>query len=210
MSGEIVAIIYKLLPGFVSAWIFYGLTAHPKKSEFDRLVQALILTALIQAIVVPFGWLCLACGSVYSLGVWNESTAYVWSVVVAIVFGLVFAVFANKNWLHCLLFKWKLTKRTSYPSEWFSAFNKDERYVVLHLTGENRRRLYGWPDEWPDQGDKGHFLMSDVEWLSEDNESSPVPNVDRMLIPASEVEMVEFVKYPKELVPAAEAPDKEE
>ncbi len=44
-SKELVGIISYLLPGFLAAWIFYGLTAHPKPQPFERVVQALIFTA---------------------------------------------------------------------------------------------------------------------------------------------------------------------
>ena len=46
-SGDIVSVIYYLLPGFVAAWVFYGLTAHPKASPFERVVQALIFTVVV-------------------------------------------------------------------------------------------------------------------------------------------------------------------
>jgi hypothetical protein len=48
ISPDILNLIYKLLPGFLSAWVFYGLTAHPKASPFERVVQALIFTVMIQ------------------------------------------------------------------------------------------------------------------------------------------------------------------
>jgi hypothetical protein len=40
-----------LLPGFVSAAVFYSFTSHPKPSEFERVVQALIFTIFVQALV---------------------------------------------------------------------------------------------------------------------------------------------------------------
>lgn len=39
-----------LLPGFLSAWIFYGLTAHPKPSQFERTVEALVFTFVVKGI----------------------------------------------------------------------------------------------------------------------------------------------------------------
>lgn len=31
-----------LLPGFLSAWVFYGLTSHPKPPQFERTAEALV------------------------------------------------------------------------------------------------------------------------------------------------------------------------
>ena len=55
------------------------------------------------------------------------------------------------------------------------------------------RRLYGWPSEWPSDPSEGHFLIQDGEWLLENNEREPITGVVAILIPVSEVEMVEFL-----------------
>ena len=64
-------------------------------------------------------------------------------------------------------------------------------FTVLHLKGE--RRLYGWPTEWPSRPDEGHFLIEEGEWLDDDGERRPAEGVAGMVVPASEVEMVEFL-----------------
>ena len=69
--------------------------------------------------------------------------------------------------------------------------------MILHLT--DGRRLYGWPEEWPDQADKGHFVLSQTEWLLENNERAPLYLVERFLVPAADVKMVEFLKENSEV-----------
>jgi len=49
-SSEAVAILAFLLPGFVAAAIFYSLTSYPRPGAFERIVSALIFTAIGQAI----------------------------------------------------------------------------------------------------------------------------------------------------------------
>lgn len=191
-SGDIVSVIYYLLPGFVAAWVFYGLTAHPKASPFERVVQALIFTVVIQPVTVITGWFLLACGNIISLGTWTANSAFTWSVLLAFAFGLLFAWLANKDYCHALLRHCRITKRTSFPSEWYSAFYQGKRWVVLHLPGG--RRLYGWPEEWPDQPDTGHFLIDQPIWLLDNGEYETLPNVEKTLVPAVGVEMVEFVE----------------
>ena len=61
---------------------------------------------------------------------------------------------------------------------------------MLHLKGQ--RRLFGWPKEWPNRPDNKHFLIEECEWL-EDDVGKPIPGVSHMLIPAAEVETVEFL-----------------
>lgn len=198
-SREILGLIYALVPGFLAAWAFYGLTAHPKKTPFERTIQALIFTLFVQAMTygVHAGLERAADVGWRSYGPWTESVQLGWSAANAVVIGLVFALFANKDWFHRFLRWIRVTKRTSFPSEWFSAFNRDKRFVILHLKGD--RRLHGWPEEWPDQPDSGHFVIHGPSWLLADNECAPLYRVERLLIPATEVEMVEILKEEREV-----------
>ncbi len=62
--------------------------------------------------------------------------------------------------------------------------------------GPNSRRLYGFPAEWPDHADAGHFIIEDASWLVLDKENSQcdLPRIERILVRAVDVEMVEFAK----------------
>lgn len=67
-DSDIVAAIYQLLPGFVTAWIFYGLTAHPKTSPFERVIQALIFTLFVETIVQAIGLSAMGLGKLSFIG----------------------------------------------------------------------------------------------------------------------------------------------
>ena len=187
-SSEMVGVLTFLLPGFVAAGIFYSLTSHTKPSAFDRVIQALIFTVIGQAIVTLF----LAIdGTVKEYIQWIENWEIVFSVLVAIMLGLIASYASNRDTVHRILRRLGVTKETSYPSEWYSAFSRHRGcYIVLHLKGQ--RRLYGWPEEWPSRPDEGHFRIAEAEWLVE-YERVPATGVSAILIPAGEVEMVEFV-----------------
>ncbi len=226
ISTEIVGVIYQLLPGFIVAWIIYGLTAHLKPSFFERIVQALIFTVLVRAILVVFRFFAVTVGeNVYSLGAWSDEVEFMWSIIIAISTGLFitwcvnndFPLFLfrkdgeekchdNFRWLHKLLSKIKLTDKTLHPTEWYSAFNSEPRYIVLHLKGE--RRLYGWPKQYPDDPEKGHFLIEEAEWLLDDGSSAPLYSVKQLLIPSSDVEQIEFSKNQSEIKASKEALEK--
>ncbi len=205
-SSETVKVIYALLPGFLTAWVFYGLTAHPKLGAFERAVQALIFTAIVQAVVLVIRGAMLWLGQVHVFGLWTEDRGFVLAIVVAILLGHVVARIANNDSYHSFLRdnKWLkrlklggITTRTSYPSEWFSALHRDKRYVTLHLDGG--RRLYGWPYEWPDQPDSGQFVIMEPEWILDDNTRAVMGGVERIIIPAKDVEMVECLKFNREI-----------
>ena len=188
----ILDLIYQLLPGFVAAWIFYGLTAHPKKDSFERSVQALIFTGIVKAIIIPIRYVALSLGKWKSIGVWSSDCEYLLSIGFGILVGFVFTYFANTNHFHTFISSRvpDLTKRTSYPSEWFSAFNRSKRHVYLHLDGD--RRIWGWAEEWPDSSEAGHFVLMDAKWILNDNTSIDLLLIERILISAKDVVMVEF------------------
>ena len=190
-DSDIVNAIFQMLPGFISAWIFYGLTAHARPTPFERVIQALIFTMFSEAIVTVLSQCLFLIGSWRSMGVWTADIAFVWKVLTSIALGLTFACLANTNKLHQCLPDW-ITKRTSYPSEWFSAFSRHKLWVYLNLKGD--RRIFGWAEEWPDEPGKGHFLLAMPEWILDDNTRVPLLGLERILLPASDVELVEFEK----------------
>ena len=203
-SSEIITILFFLLPGFVSAAIFFSYTSHPKPSPFERVIQALVFTILNYATVE----IIRLCGrtlhwfSIQSDIVWiYETTARVslvldlvpneiTLVMFAVLLGTIAVYITNNDTFHRFLRRFRFTVEDSYPSEWYSAFAKSRTYVVLHLIGQ--RRLYGWPKEWSGNPNSGHLLITECEWLDGDK-SIPVMGVDSMLIPVSDVEMVEFL-----------------
>ena len=186
-TGEVVGVLEYLLPGFVAAAIFHSLTSHPKPTAFDRVVQALIFTIIGNAIATVI--------LSYSLRTENAGWINNWepivSILVAVILALIASHASNRDSAHRILRRLGFTRETSHPSEWYSAFSRhDDCYVVLHLKGQ--RRLYGWPEEWPSHPEEGHFRIAEGEWLVDD-ERIPAEGVAAILIPASEVEMVEFL-----------------
>ena len=190
-SNEVIEVLRYLIPGLIVSWVFHGLTFHAKPSPFERVVQALIFTFLIQAIMVPWKSLLFFLGEKFcTVGYWSDEVALVHSALWALAVGLLVSYLTNNDKLHALLRYFRITQRTSYPSEWFSAFCESNNYVVLHLSGE--RRLYGWPAEWPNSPKGGHFVVSHAEWL---NNGTRLDEAERLIVPAAEVEMVELVPW---------------
>jgi len=147
---------------------------------------------LIQGLVVPVRETALILGERISSEIpWSTDSQLVASLAIAVLLGLVTARWANNDRLHRLLRRLGFTRQTSYASEWFWAFAENPTYVVLHLDGE--RRLYGWPEQWPSSPETGHFAIAEAEWLTDDS-SVPLPQIEHVLILASSVQMVEFIR----------------
>ncbi len=191
-------LIFQFLPGFITAAIFYALTAHPKTTEFERVIQALIFTVVLKALLLPIRWIFLLVGKLVAIGQWTPDADLAWMTLLAFPLGMLFAWFANTDKGHTWARAHGLTTRTSYPSEWYGAFTRSgQRWIILHM--KEGRRLYGWPEEWPDQADKGHFVIDQPEWVLDDGSQIPVHQTSRFLIASCEVERVEFLSFKHEI-----------
>ena len=197
ISGEVISVLVYLLPGFVAAAIFYSLTSHVKPNNFERLIQALIFTAIAQGMTVGIKWLFFD-----SAQDWSDQQKDLWNVLVPMVTAVALSVLTvalfNYDVLHLMFRFFGITRETSYSSEWYSSFVRNsDCYVILHLKGN--RRLFGWPEEWPSNPKDGHFRISEGEWLLDQVPSQKanwkkVEEINAIVISVEEVEMVEFVQ----------------
>ena len=187
-NSEAIAVLWFLLPGFVASGLFRSLVSNPKPSGFDSVAQVFIFTVIVQATaqLIVYGW------QAENMNLAALSAAEILLMLgIAVLTALLAACIWNKDLLHRLLRGIKVTKQSSYRSAQYSAFAFHSNcYVVLHLKGQ--RRLFGWPQEWPSRPDDQHFLIEECEWL-EGDKRKPITGVSHVLIPAEEVEMIEFL-----------------
>ncbi|MGC0826625.1 DUF6338 family protein [Pantoea agglomerans] len=191
VSGDLFKILMLLLPGFLTAWIFHAFTAYPKPSQFERVIQALIFTVFIQASLFFIEPLLIWVGKLYSFGPWNADAKNFWSYLSAVTIGVIFSKLANNDRFHSLMRDLKVTKQTSYHCEWFGTFNDNITHVILHLNDD--RRVFGWPEEWPADPEKGQFILRNPSWVTE-NGYLDMPTVKFIMFKTSDIKWVEFMQ----------------
>ncbi len=197
VSKDIFSLLTQLMPGFITAWVVYGLTTYSKPAQFERIVQALIYSFIVKALVSLCKITLLYAGKFIQLGYWEESTELFASVSIGIILGVILSFFMTNDCFFSLARKLGLTTRTVFPSEWYGAFAAGEpKYIVLHIDGE--RRIMGYPIEWPSEPLNGHFRLIDAAWLLADNTEVSLAQNESILIPAKQVEIVELLKIAKE------------
>ena len=184
-----------LLPGFITAWIFYGLTSYPKENQFERLIQALVFTSIIQSVVAAIKWAALSIGrSCGEIGAWSQLGEVVLAAFLAFLLGLVFANAFNSDRFHEWLRNRGLTKKTGYPSVWFKTLYQGGCNATLQLV--DGRRLQGWISQWPSKVEDGHFQIIQPGWLDEGEDGKPtrieLRGVNAILLGADKVEWIEF------------------
>lgn len=181
------------MPGFLTAWVVYGLTTYAKPAQFERIVQALIYSFIVSALVAVLEPTLLFAGKFVHLGTWDHAAEVVASALVAIVLGVLLSFFMTNDAFFRQARRLMITSRTAFPSEWYGAFaSKPPKYVVLHLEGS--RRITGYPIEWPTEPTAGHFRLTDAAWLDDKNKETALDTNDSILIPAKQVEMVELLR----------------
>lgn len=195
LSKDLVALLQYLAPGFVVAWVFFGLTSHNKPSQFERVVQALIFTVVVQALVNLEELVATALGSWFIAGKWTETSTLVAALLTALVLGVFLSTCANADTLHSLIRKLGLTSRTSHPCEWFGIFKDYPRFVVLQQ--KDGARIFGWPKVWPAEPGSGQFFITSASRVV-DGEEQDLQHLEGILIDAKDVAWVEFAKQPKE------------
>lgn len=192
ISKETIALLQYLLPGFLAAWVFYGLTSHIKPNNFERVAQALIFTLLVQTLNVVFKSLLIFTGKFYQISIWNNSSELISTTVLAVLVGAFISLLTNKDWLHEKLRDYGFTARSSHPSEWYISLSNHDWYVVLHFKDE--KRLIGYPKTWPSEPEKGHFFIMQPAWLDDAGNEFLLNSSEGLLINVSDVRWVEFIR----------------
>jgi hypothetical protein len=198
-SKELIDLLRFLLPGFITTFLFYSLTSFPKKSEFDKIVMALIYTIIINALVGCLGSVFTRLGKIITLGEWSPEIKVIWSIVIALIIAFPITFIYNNDVLHRFLRRINITNQTSYPSEWYGTFSETDTYIILHFT--DGKRLMGHPLEWPIDPKNGHFVLEDAVWLVEEDGKTgyvELPTVSKLMVDTTKIEMVEFLKENEE------------
>ncbi|MCS0585554.1 DUF6338 family protein [Massilia pinisoli] len=204
VSKDLIVLLQYLLPGFLVAWICFGVTSHQKPSQFERVVQALIYSLFVHFVVSAERLAAIKIGRWRVLGLWDSESDLFASLVTAIILGTVFSYLINSDRLHRNLRKFGISTRSSHPSEWCTAFDTKKYWIVVHLKDD--RRIYGWPHIWPSDPTKGHIMIVHASWLanepgSENNttdENSTSQQDMQILIDVVDIKWVEFVVNPEE------------
>lgn len=191
ISKEIISLLNFLLPGFLAAWVIYALTNHEKPNQFERTIQALIFTVLIQALVWVLKHFMLFLGELIELGQWSTASELVLSYSLALLLGILFAKLYKDDLLYYWLRRLNLTAKSSHPNEWVDVFSKFPRFVVLHMNDE--RRIFGWPEVWPSSPSDGHFFIVYPSWQTSEGVSD-ISGVEGVLVSSKDVKWVEFLE----------------
>ncbi len=191
-SFETLQIFLFLIPGFLSAKIIDTLIVREEKREFEKIIDALILSMVIYTIYSLLGG-----KSPISINQIDKSFKYTcWSflglVALSILIPAIFCAFVTNDWHMKIGRKIGITRKTSRSSVWFDVFSDKRTHVIINF--ENGRRIYGWPMYYSNTNKAPYIYLYNPAWIIGDT-FVDFNIIDGILItPEQKIESIEFLK----------------
>jgi hypothetical protein len=197
-----------LLPGFLAAELVRILSSRPKRSEFDKIVQAFIYSFLVYVIFSGVS-------SSFPITVHVEKSAegathyfpefhfgaLVAITVIAIMLAIVVATMMNNDFPLSLLRKIGMTQRTFRPSVWADVFRLPSQYVQVELA--DGRQVIGWLVYFSDTPKEAALYLEDAAWLKSDSTQIPIEGPGILLTKETGIKAIMFLNAVDQSNPSA-------
>src|SRR5579872_3131825 len=192
LSTEALAVLLVLLPGFVCAKIVQWLCPRPQQTEMERVVDALVYSAVVYLIfLLIFG---------FPTALTRKRAAVLLTIPVVLAF-LISYLMTNDS-IGSVLRKCRITHRTTRPSLWHDVFHKYESHYVVVELGDGRVAL-GWVEFYSDFPSAPSLFLNDACWI--DRESGERRQIDGPgILISGEIKTISF-HTPKDI---RRSPDK--
>ena len=192
VTVEALAVLLFLLPGFLASRIVGAVAVRRAKGHVGEIVEALILSFLIYAVLDAVGWGVLAPSpAVGSAARVVFGRAWV-ALVLAVLFALLYGASINHDW-HMQFLRWmKVTVRTARASTWLDVLTKPPGGVVVNYA--DGRQLAGWPAFFSDDPNEGLLYLRSPAWFDSSGNWHSV-EADGILIDTKDgIDSVTFLK----------------
>lgn len=199
-----------LLPGFLTAELVRVLSTRPKRSEFDKVIQAFIYSFLV--------YVCFsAVRGAFPITIHVESgegaTHYLpefhfWPLLeltlIAGLMGVAVATMMNHDFPLSLFQKWGITQRTFRPTVWSDCFRLPTEYVQVELA--DGRHIIGWLCYFSDTPEDSSLYLEDAAWRTEDGASVAIDGPGILITKESGIRSVMFLNAVREPTPENSQP----
>ncbi|OIP12231.1 MAG: hypothetical protein COY42_22890 [Armatimonadetes bacterium CG_4_10_14_0_8_um_filter_66_14] len=193
-----------LLPGFVALSVIEGLVVPKKRAELERVVAALLYSALVHAIAFPLAFRRSE-GKPFAVGAdgspdWVTIAGFVAGYLplvlgIAVVMGFLFALAIAHDFPLRWLRDRGLTKRTTLQNVWSDVFSRrlspEKSWVILNM--ENGTRLFGFPVFFPDSFEEGTWFLGHAAWITPEDKLEPIHGDGIVVTPCHKVAYVQYV-----------------
>ncbi len=166
---QVINLIDLLTPGFVSLAVFYLLTSYVKPQRFEGVIYVVIFTVINKSCVL-FVEKVLVFFNVEGMGNVMSSPEFglfVGKLLLPVFIGFVSSQLANEDRLFQILRRFRVTRKTSFPTVLHSYFAVTAKsYYIIYL--KNGVCLSGYVQEFTDNiKDDDFVIITDPQYLSE-------------------------------------------
>ena len=176
VSLSVLGILLFLVPGFIGAVVLRQITVRAKQTDFEELIEALVLSFVLYLTSAPFFG--------YTLPVaWHEQDGNYqvhlqWKQLLmlfaeAILFSSAYGAILQHDWLHKLLRKIGITEKTSRTSVWNDVL-QDIKGAYLLVEIKDGRKVVGYLTYYSDDPDQSSLFLEDAAWLTDEGEQIAV------------------------------------
>jgi len=192
LPKELLPVLQLLLPGFLTTMAFYWFAEVNKPSQFERVLQAMVCTPLIQLALNQVEKISYFIGQYCSLGVWTADSKNISSIFLAVVLGTFLAYICNNDLLYTIARKMKITSRSAQGDQ-IDQFKKSGGTTSLfHL--KDGRSISGYITNFPSNSSPNTFFIKQPEWVLEDGRRQENPSCSKMLIYSTDISIIEFTE----------------
>jgi hypothetical protein len=195
-SYDVILILVFLLPGFLALAILNIFLVRKNAELSSQIIEALIFTIIIYAFYsIWFDSLPITLSNEdkanISINIQQIQTLVL--ICISCIFPIIISLFVNND-IHMKIARYfKVSSKTARLNVWQDVFCTKRRYLILHFA--NGRRLFGWPEYYPDLPEEQYLYLKEPAWVNDNNEFMQLTELDGILItPSQEIEMIEFFK----------------
>lgn len=215
-SFQALQVFIFLIPGFIASIILNALVVRKEKSEFSKVVEALVFALLIYTASACFSRSFPLTQLELSGNAETRETESAEKVsdglptrtrtlieydrkglallfIFSCTFPIAVAVFINRDWHMKLARKCGITSKTASDSVWQDVFRDKTGYVVLEF--EDRRRLYGWPEFYSDTPQEGFIFLKDAAWIDAEGKCLEQDSQGILVTPSSKIRFINFAPF---------------
>lgn len=197
-SFEALGVLLILLPGFSCAYAVQALTTRAKRTELDKVIEALVFSCILYGLTIPFFGATLPVSwhmdgpSQYSILLHR---AHLLTLVgLALAGAVLYAACLNHDWLLILFRKIKVTDKTARPTLWMDIFQdvaEEECFLMVGISGA--RTIIGYLSYYSDDSDESSLFLEDAAWLDDDGTQRPIEGPGILLTKQSGIEFIAFL-----------------
>ena len=194
-SLSVLGILLFLLPGFISAIVLRQVTTRAKQSDFEKLIEALVLSFILYLTSLPFF------GNTLPVSWHEEAGGYrvhlQWAqlgllFVEAVAVSLFYGALLHHDWLHKALRRLGLTEKTSRVSVWNDVLQDIRKsYILVEI--KDGRRILGYMTYYSDDAEQSSLFLEDAAWLTEEGKQIPVWGAGVLLAKEAGITTITFL-----------------